>query len=140
MRKLTGLLVLSLTQAAPLAADEVSVALGAREFAERCAVCHGSDAAGGGPLAAELRVEPTDLTTLAKEHGGVFPFERVYQIIDGRIEVRGHGTRTMPVWGYEYQQIAREAQGPAAPRVDSEYFILGRILSLIRFLQSLQKQ
>lgn len=43
-----------------------------------------------------------DLTALAKNNNGVFPFDRVYQIIDGRREVLAHGPRDMPVWGRNF--------------------------------------
>ena len=46
-----------------------------------------------------LRVAPTDPTTLSRQNGGVFPFDRVYSVIDGRQAVKGHGSRDMPVWG-----------------------------------------
>jgi hypothetical protein len=36
---------------------------------------------------------------LAQENQGVFPYRRVYEIIDGTSQVAGHGTRDMPVWG-----------------------------------------
>ena len=36
---------------------------------------------------------------LAGANGGVFPFEHVYAAIDGRLGIRVHGTREMPVWG-----------------------------------------
>jgi len=45
---------------------------------------------------------PTDLTQIRKTHGGQFPFWRVYRVIDGREDVRGHGMRDMPIWGQRY--------------------------------------
>ena len=39
-----------------------SVAMGARAFAQNCAVCHGSDGKGDGPLARSLPIAPADLT------------------------------------------------------------------------------
>lgn len=39
-----------------------SVAVGARAFARNCAVCHGEDGKGDGPLARSLPIPPADLT------------------------------------------------------------------------------
>lgn len=52
---------------------------------------------------------PTDLTTLAKRNKGVFPFDRVYAVIDGREIVRGHGDRDMPAWGDRYASDSVQA-------------------------------
>ena len=122
----------------PAVTAEVGVDLGREEFFERCAVCHGEDAKGLGPVARLLLIEPADLTVLAKENGGDFPFERVYRVIDGRTEVAAHGPRKMPVWGYEYLSIWEGNTDPTQRRVRAEYFVTGRILSLIRYLETLQ--
>jgi mono/diheme cytochrome c family protein len=71
---------------------------GARLFRTYCASCHGSTARGDGPVAPELRRSPPDLTRFTENNGGVFPTNRVFDIIDGR-DVRAHGDRDMPVWG-----------------------------------------
>jgi len=72
-----------------------------------CAVCHGKDGKGGGPMAKSLKVPPPDLTRLATRNGGSFPMARIQRIISGE-EPRpaGHGTREMPVWGPIFSQIA----------------------------------
>ena len=72
--------------------------LGAQLFKTHCAVCHGTDARGTGAATSELRNRPPDLTGYTARNGGVFPRERLYQIIDGRF-VRSHGDRDMPIWG-----------------------------------------
>lgn len=46
---------------------------------------------------------PPTLTRLQRNNGGVFPFDHVYQVIDGRKEVLVHGPREMPVWGSVYR-------------------------------------
>ena len=48
-----------------------------------CAVCHGSDAKGNGPLAKWLRTAPADLTRIASRNGGSFPLARVQRVISG---------------------------------------------------------
>ncbi len=72
-----------------------------------CAVCHGSDGRGGGPMAQSLKTAPTDLTHIAARNGGEFPLARIERVISGEQEVkRGHGTSVMPVWGPIFSQIA----------------------------------
>jgi mono/diheme cytochrome c family protein len=72
-----------------------------------CAVCHGTDARGGGPMAMSFKVPPPDLTRIAARNGGVYPQARVERIISGEEFLPGgHGTRTMPVWGPIFSQIA----------------------------------
>ena len=44
---------------------------GKQEFELHCAVCHGLDAKGNGFLGASLKIVPPDLTSLAKNNGGV---------------------------------------------------------------------
>jgi mono/diheme cytochrome c family protein len=46
---------------------------GQQEYLNSCAVCHGADGKGDGPLADELRKRPSDLTTLTRRNGGEFP-------------------------------------------------------------------
>jgi len=72
-----------------------------------CAVCHGVDARGGGPMSMSLKVSPPDLTRIAARNGGVYPAARVEKIISGEEQVPGgHGIRAMPVWGPIFSQIA----------------------------------
>lgn len=117
---------------------EMGIELGEQEFLENCAVCHGASASGNGPVSRFLRIEPSDLTKLARDNGGEFPFERVYQVIDGRTEVALHGPRKMPVWGYKYLKDWKKNTDPTRQEVPAEHFVTGRILSLIRYIQTLQ--
>ena len=45
--------------------QRTSAASGEEMFDVYCAACHGKDAKGNGPAAAELKMPPPDLTTLA---------------------------------------------------------------------------
>src|SRR6185503_6680891 len=75
---------------------------GAELFDRFCAACHGGQAHGDGPVAATLNVAVPDLTTIGARYGE-FPATLILDVIDGRgIDKRAHGTRTMPVWGYEF--------------------------------------
>jgi len=67
-----------------------------------CSACHGPAARGDGPVAATLSVNVPDLTRLAERRDNRFPIAEIQETIDGRSLVIAHGTRTMPVWGYEF--------------------------------------
>jgi hypothetical protein len=69
------------------------------EYKSRCSVCHGADAKGNGPWAAQLKKAPPDLTGLTKKNGCIFPRDTISEKIDGRKEVAAHGPRDMSVFG-----------------------------------------
>ena len=118
-----------------LAQQEAIAAVGQQEFRHACAVCHGLGGKGDSVMTTLnlLTVRPPDLTQLSKKHQGQFPFWQVYRIIDGREEVRGHGTRDMPIWGEVFRQ-------PDAGQHDKEIRMIGRILALVYYLQSIQEK
>jgi mono/diheme cytochrome c family protein len=72
---------------------------GKDNYVNLCASCHGTSGKGDGPVGKFLNKPPADLTKLSERNSGVFPSERVYEIIDGRQEVGVHGPREMPIWG-----------------------------------------
>ncbi|QMU62327.1 MAG: cytochrome c [Gammaproteobacteria bacterium] len=112
-----------------------AVNAGAKEFQQRCALCHGDNGKGNGPYAFALVFKPSDLTTLLADNNGVFPFLETYLIIDGREIVKSHGPRLMPIWGNRYSTESWS-------EVDPEYgdtLVRGRILELILFLFSIQE-
>jgi mono/diheme cytochrome c family protein len=112
--------------------------LGRSEFQARCSVCHGDDAKGGGQVGELFAVKPKDLTQLAKENNGIYPFSEVYQAINGRREIVGHGRSEMPVWGEYFREDALEDRS-SIYGLDAEHIVQGRILSLVYFLQSIQE-
>lgn len=111
---------------------------GKSEFQSSCATCHGLDGEGKGPLSTQLKVLPSDLTVLTKKNNGVFPFETVYEVIDGRKEVAAHGTRDMPIWGNRYGPNV--AQTFLVPGFDPETMIRMRILVVMDYLNRIQKK
>ena len=129
---LRAALIGGLFSAAPSvpAADDDVAAAGKERFMDYCAVCHGADATGGGPVANVLKQVPTDLTQLAKNNDGHFPFGQVYDTIDGRRFPAAHGSREMPVWGGEWKAVSQ---------VGAETEVRGRILEMIIYLRSIQK-
>jgi mono/diheme cytochrome c family protein len=72
---------------------------GSSAYKVYCASCHGEYGRGNGTVAVYLRRRPADLTQIAKRNKGVFPAERIFQLIDGRQAVKAHGDSQMPVWG-----------------------------------------
>jgi len=84
--------------------DAEAAAKGKVIYERYCAVCHGTNGTGDGPLASELRTAPADLTRLAANNGGVFPAGAVAKAIDGRGTTRAHGTPDMPAWGEVFKR------------------------------------
>ncbi|KPK38874.1 MAG: hypothetical protein AMJ69_07220 [Gammaproteobacteria bacterium SG8_47] len=113
--------------------------IGEREYTFKCAVCHGATGKGDGPYVDSLKIAPTDLTVLRKKNGGQFPFERVFEVVDGRANIKAHGTRDMPIWGNEYTEEAVEYYSEMYDILNAELFVQGRILSLITYLRSIQE-
>ena len=122
-------------RSSPLAdAQEMEVIAGGElEYQNYCAVCHGVDGRGQGIMSKYLTVRPTDLTQIAKKNGGTFRFWQVYRTIDGREEVRGHGTREMPVWGDRFR--AQAGGNDSGSRAQAA----GRLLGLVFYLQYIQE-
>jgi mono/diheme cytochrome c family protein len=108
--------------------DLEQAAKGKVTYSRYCVSCHGASARGDGPMAADLRIPPADLTTLSARSGGAFPFDAVAQAIDGRKSTRGHGTPDMPVWG----EVFTRTQGTDAPSPASA---VGRITHYLWTLQ-----
>jgi mono/diheme cytochrome c family protein len=98
-----GVLISARGSESPQAAERIQ---GASLYQAHCAVCHGRDAKGGGPMAQSLKVSPPDLTRIAARNSAHFPLARVQKIIAGEVPIPGgHGTREMPVWGPVFSQI-----------------------------------
>jgi len=105
---------------------------GRQLFERHCSACHGMDGRGEGPVATALRTPPADLTQMAKRRGGAFPAAEIAAYIDGRAEVRAHGSRDMPVWGERFgEQVGGGSLG--------EEVVRGNLLVLMQYLQSLQQ-
>jgi Cytochrome C oxidase, cbb3-type, subunit III len=113
--------------------DAVSLAdyTGEELFQRFCAACHGEMAHGDGPVAHTLSVIVPDLTLITRRYGE-FPAARIRETIDGRgVMVAAHGTRVMPVWGYEFwveEGADRTAQQEARETIDK----------LVDYLRSIQ--
>ena len=98
-------------------------------FKQYCATCHGTDAMGGGPLAASLKTPPANLTTLAKRHGGKFPYDYVTNVLKVGPGSSVHGSSEMPAWGPIFRSFNRH----------DERAVEKRIKNLCDYLASLQR-
>lgn len=115
--------------------------IGKVEFRSKCVVCHGESGKGDGSVLDLLKVAPADLTVLSKKNGGVFPFDRVYRVIDGREAVKAHGGREMPIWGGRYKTEAKAAaEYYMDVPYDMEMYARARILALIDYLNRIQEK
>jgi mono/diheme cytochrome c family protein len=92
-----------------------------------CAVCHGKDGKGKGPMTSSLKVVPPDLTRIRTRSRGIFPARRLEKIISGEEQLQGHGIREMPIWGPIFSQIAWD-QDLGRVRIDN----------LVRYLEQIQ--
>jgi mono/diheme cytochrome c family protein len=74
---------------------------GVDEFQRYCALCHGADGRGMGPLTDEdaMKKSAADLTLITKRNGGVFPFSKVADTIRDGSAIAGHSQSRMIAWG-----------------------------------------
>ncbi len=91
-----------------------------------CASCHGTTGEGDGPSASTLSTRPSNLRLLSERYGNPLPEDQIAQFIDGRVDVKAHGPRDMPVWG----ETATSETGQAKRWV----------AELVAYLQSIQKR
>ncbi len=103
---------------------------GAKLYARHCAVCHGSDLKGTGPVPAPYRTPP-DLTTLTRRDGGKFPLVYVSNVLKKGATLPAHAPAEMPVWGSEF-----EATTPGTDQAQ----IAARIRNLAMYIKSRQEK
>ena len=108
-------------------AEPVAEYNGSTIYQGYCAGCHGASGAGDGPVAQSLVTPMEDLRGLQSRNGGVFPRERLRDMIDGRGLRAAHGTPDMPVWGWEFRQVE-----------ESDAQVQARINAVIDYLEGIQ--
>lgn len=106
-------------------------AIGSYLYKTYCATCHGTAARGDGPLAESMRRRPANLTEIAKRNKGTFDRTMVFNVIDGRAKVPGHGGPDMPVWGDAFMRTSETSD---------EASVKHRIDALVDYLETLQAQ
>lgn len=106
---------------------------GARLFAQHCAVCHGADGRGGGPMEQVLVVPPPDLTRIAERYGG-FPRTGMAWIIDGRDPILSHGG-DMPIYGHVFGDMSVVLRSPGGQTV----LTAPEVVALVDWLEAAQE-
>jgi len=127
MVQLRGVIVAGVSVVLSICTAARGADVGKTEYRSSCSACHGIEGKGDGPLRKELKTPPTDLTVLAKNNNGVFPYDMVYETIDGRHTVASHGTREMPAWGYRF--------GPP-----QAFRYKNRMVAVINYLKRIQEK
>jgi mono/diheme cytochrome c family protein len=117
----------------PPPATPQQIAAGKADFMKHCAPCHGENAKGHGPEVNIIPgIKPADLTLITTRNGGVFPFQKVEDTIDGRKKIPSHERFDMPFWGVNFQQAGQEftpeSEGKARSRIDA----------LVSYLETIQ--
>jgi mono/diheme cytochrome c family protein len=124
-------LLLACLAASPVAAQDLD--RGARLFAQNCAVCHGADGRGGGPMEQVLVVPPPDLTRITDRYGG-FPRTGLAWIIDGRDPILSHGG-DMPIYGYVFGDMSVVMRSPGGQTV----LTAPEVVDLVDWLEAAQE-
>ena len=130
MVALIALTLYAQEQSSKSAAMEHAPISGPKLYQAYCAVCHGGDGKGNGPMATALKTWPSDLTTIAKRNDGTFPALHVMEAINGDRQIPAHGTRDMPVWGPVFRSMAHGHADNAQLR----------ITNLTSYIESLQEK
>jgi mono/diheme cytochrome c family protein len=108
--------------------DAAGPVSGKDEYERHCALCHGLDASGNGPLAAALQIAPADLTRIAVEHNDVFPDDKIADVIRNGGGVLGHGSTAMLAWGAYFAEKRKPEVAKA------------RIKALVDYIKSIQQK
>jgi mono/diheme cytochrome c family protein len=112
-------------------AADYSAYAGSELYTRLCAACHGKGATGDGPVSRSLAVAVPDLTRIAERHGGHYPDNWVYRVIDGREHLASHGPRDMPIWGVELWREHGADVTAGAKTAD----LIGRLVEYLKGLQ-----
>jgi mono/diheme cytochrome c family protein len=116
-------------------ASEEHPTSGKQDFDKHCAPCHGLDGKGHGPELDVLPdIHPSDLTTISLKNGGVFPRQKVADMVDGRKAIPSHKRFDMPFWGVNFQQEGKEFTP------ESEAKAKARITALVDYVETLQRK
>jgi mono/diheme cytochrome c family protein len=126
-----GFMAAALCLGLPAAAEDT--ARGAALYRDHCAVCHGFDLAGDGPMAEVLMIPPPDLRRIAARYGGEFPRIGVAWMIDGRDTILSHGGE-MPIFGFVFGEMSEVLRS----RGGQTLLTSPEVVDLVTFLESQQ--
>ncbi len=96
------LVVVAMPLAASVCANAEEVATsasGAEVYQQYCALCHGIDGRGLGPVTEKTTRPAADLTQIAKRNGGQFSASAVSKKIVEGGGIAEHAASRMPAWG-----------------------------------------
>jgi mono/diheme cytochrome c family protein len=122
-----------LAMAPAYAAQSDRVSHGEALYKKYCAACHGDSGKGDGVVSGFMQPPPTNLTQLAKRHGGTFNDTEVMQLISGTKTPGAHGKSDMPVWGEILQQPSPSHPGARA-------HVQSKLLAITEYLRSIQEK
>jgi len=103
---------------------------GREMYVTYCAPCHGMTGEGNGPAAPAFKQAPTNLTLLAKTHGGKYPQDTVRTTLTFGTNVPAHGDVKMPVWGNLFDSLDNGSGESSIPKL--------RIKNLTDYIKTLQ--
>ena len=106
-------------------------ASGKQMYLDYCAPCHGISGTGNGPAAPALKVQPANLTLLAKNNSGNYPAGHVTSVLKFGTPTPVHGSKDMPVWGRLFASLSASS---GTKRAESEL----RIQKLSDYIETLQ--
>ena len=116
-------------------------AVGKDDFLKLCSGCHSASGKGDGPNAKSLRKPPADLTKLSQTNNGRFPLVRVYDVIDGRLDIIVHGPREMPSFAEVLKKDVMSRMPRDAMSNDLvESMARKRMVEIIDYVMSLQNK
>jgi mono/diheme cytochrome c family protein len=130
---ITVAMILLILASVSARAQDFSSYTGAELYKRFCSSCHGEHARGDGTVAKSFKIEVPDLTRIAHRHGGFFPTEQIRKIIDDRQTLPPHGSREMPVWGFEFQLEHQNAGYPDPQRRADD--LIARLTEYLRTIQ-----
>jgi mono/diheme cytochrome c family protein len=135
-----GLIAAMLLAAVPSGSQNVTVKTkpivytnpddGRQMYGTYCAPCHGMTGEGNGPAAPAFKQAPTNLTLLAKTHGGKYPSDAVKTTLTFGRNVQAHGDPKMPVWGNLFYSLDSGNGESSVPTM--------RIRNLTNYIKTLQ--
>ena len=90
---------------------------GREMYVTYCAPCHGMTGEGNGPAAPAFKQAPTNLTLLAKTHGGKYPQDMVKTTLTFGTNVPAYGDVKMPVWSDLFHSLDSDNGSVAKLRI-----------------------
>lgn len=113
----------------------MQVHFGRQTYRLFCAGCHGADGRGSGSVADALAFPVGDLTTIARDNGGVFPAAEVAAAIAGSSDVSGHKRLAIQPWS----RMFADEFGQFAAEMAVNQLVARRIDHLVVYLEAIQQ-